>query len=349
MRLPAVLLLTVLALGGAAVQARPAPSWPAGLPVYDHVVIVIEENKDYREIVGNPRAPYLNDVLLREGASFTRMYAEEHNSEGNYFWLFSGSNQGVGFEDRVPSAAVRADYPLTAPNLASELIAAGRTFAGYAEGLPAPGSTAVLAGTYARKHVPYISFGNVPAACNQPFTAFPAEGHFDQLPTVAFVLPDLDDDMHNCVPPTCASPDLGCCIAKGDAWLRTHLDAYLRWARTHNSLLILTFDESDDRTGYAGLTNPAMAPGVLKPCRSADSLQLLQDIQNRIVTIAAGAHIRPGQYPEGRGITHVNLLRTLEAMYGLPRAGAQQPNAAAWGLSGDTIITDIFQPQEARH
>lgn len=343
MRLPAVLLLTVLALGGAAAQGRPTPSWPAGLPVYDHVVIVIEENKDYREIVGNPRAPYLNDVLLREGASFARMYAEEHNSEGNYFWLFSGSNQGVGFEDRVPSAAVRADYPLAAPNLASQLIAAGRSFTGYAEGLPAPGSTAVLAGTYARKHVPYISFGNVPAACNQPFTAFPAEGHFDQLPTVAFVLPDLDNDMHNCVPPNCASPDLGCCITKGDTWLRIHFDAYLRWARTHNSLLILTFDESDDRTGYAGLTNPALATGVLKSCRSADSLQLLRDIQNRIVTIAAGAHIRPGQYPEGRGITHVNLLRTLEAMYGLPRAGAQQPNAAAWGLSGDTVITDIFR------
>lgn len=101
--------------------------------------------------------------------------------------------------------------------------------------------------------------------------------------------------MHNCVPPNCAPPDLGCCIAKGDAWLRTHLDAYLRRARTHNSLLILIFDESDDLTGYAGLT-------------------------------------------------HVNLLRTLEAMYGLPRAGAQQPNAAAWGISGGTIITDIFQP-----
>jgi hypothetical protein len=29
-------------------------------------------------------------------------------------------------------------------------------------------------------------------------------------------------------------------------------------------------------------------------------------------------------------------------MYGLPRAGAQQPNAAGAGISDDYIITDVF-------
>jgi hypothetical protein len=77
--------------------AQPAPPrnvalpWPAGLPVYDHVVIIVEENKDYGEIIGNPNAPYINNVLKAEGANFTRMYGEEHWSQGNYFWLFSGS------------------------------------------------------------------------------------------------------------------------------------------------------------------------------------------------------------------------------------------------------------------
>lgn len=67
-------------------------------------------------------------------------------------------------------------------------------------------------------------------------------------------------------------------------------------------------------------------------------------MQNRIVTIFAGAHVRPGTYDEGKGITHVNLLRTIEAMYGLPPSGAQQPNAAGGGIRDDTIVTDIFQP-----
>jgi hypothetical protein len=30
-------------------------------------------------------------------------------------------------------------------------------------------------------------------------------------------------------------------------------------------------------------------------------------------------------------------------MYGLPRAGAQQTNAAAGGISNDYIVTDIFE------
>src|SRR5439155_2631018 len=65
-----------------------APAWPAVLPRYDHVVIVVEENKDFAQIIGNPAAPYLNR-LAAEGALLTHMFGEEHNSEGNYFWLFS--------------------------------------------------------------------------------------------------------------------------------------------------------------------------------------------------------------------------------------------------------------------
>ncbi len=360
MRRLAVLIGVVLLFGSLSARAEsptaapPAPKagsalWPAGLPVYDHVVIVIEENKDYDEIVGNPKAPYINGVLIREGASFTRMYAEEHNSEGNYFWLFSGSNQGVGFEDEIPSAKALSDYPFTAPNLASQLLAAGRTFRGYAEGLPAAGSTIAHAGLYARKHVPWVSFANVPdgpdaaTSCNLPFSDFPSAGHFDELPTVAFVIPDLDDDMHNCYPPNCLASPLACCISKGDAWLRKNLDGYVRWARGHNSLLILTFDESDDGSDYAGLTNPAVDPRTFGPCKKGGCGQLCQDLQNRIVTVFAGAHLKPGAYTEGKGITHVNLLRTLEAMYGLPRAGAQQPNAAGYGISDDAIVTDVFQ------
>jgi hypothetical protein len=48
-------------------------------------------------------------------------------------------------------------------------------------------------------------------------------------------------------------------------------------------------------------------------------------------------------YSEGRGITHVNILRTIEAMYGLPKSGGQQPNAAGAGIDDETIVTDIFE------
>jgi hypothetical protein len=65
------------------------------------------------------------------------------------------------------------------------------------------------------------------------------------------------------------------------------------------------------------------------------------------VTIFAGAHIKPGFRPdafaEGKGVTHVNVLRTIEAMYGLSKPGRQQPNAEGAGIGDETIITDVFE------
>ena len=162
--------------------------WPEGLPVYDHIVIVMEENKDYSEVIGNPAAPYINEVLKKEGASFTRMFGEEHYSQGNYFWLFSGDNQTVGFDDEIPNAENNPNCPFTTPNLGSQLISKGLSFKGYAESLPVIGFTDDSQGLYARKHVPWISFANVPngetieTSSNLRFADFSED--FNQLPTV---------------------------------------------------------------------------------------------------------------------------------------------------------------------
>ncbi len=347
-RLAIILSLVVVCCGlgrqGVAKDAHPkAPAasahvWPAGLPVYDHIVIVVEENKDYEEIIGNPAAPYINDVLKKEGANFTRMFAEEHFSEGNYFWLFSGDNQTVGFTDQVPSAETDPLYPFRSPNLGEELIGKGYSFKGYSESLPEIGYSGAKQGLYARKHVPWISFANVPngktfaTSSNVRFRDFPADpSQYHTLPTVAFVIPNLVNDMHN-GPITTSIP-------AGDRWLKEHIDPYLQWARSHKSLLILTFDESDDTRWYQGLSNPLVDPDAcVGPGRDRE---YCANIQNRIVTIFAGADIKPGDYPEGKGITHVNILRTIEAMYGLPNAGRQQPNAAGAGMS-DHAVTDVF-------
>ena len=90
------------------------------------------ENHAYGEVIGSPQAPYLNR-LARQGALFTDSRAITHPSEPNYLALFSGSTQGVS-DDSCP-------HQFSAPNLGSELIAAGRTFTGYSESLPAAGSS----------------------------------------------------------------------------------------------------------------------------------------------------------------------------------------------------------------
>ncbi len=315
----------------------PALIWPEGLPVYDHIVIVIEENKDYEEIIGNSEAPYINNVLKKEGASFSQMYGEEHYSQGNYFWFFSGDNQAVGFRDQIPSKENNPNYPFITANLGEQLIKKGLSFKGYAESLPVIGFAGEKDYLYARKHVPWISFANVPngttvaTSSNLRFSDFPSDpARYNPLPTISIVIPNLINDMHN--GPITES------IPAGDRWLQRNIDSYYQWAKSHNSLLILTFDENNDKRAYLGLTNPLVEP---HSCAGRD-LEYCLDLQNRIVTIFAGAHIKPGDYPEGKGITHVNILRTLEAMYGLPKAGAQQPNAAGAGIS-DYIITDVFE------
>jgi len=326
----------------APVRETSALSWPAGLPVYDHIVVVVEENKSYSEIIGNPVAPYINNVLRKEGASFTQMYAEEHPSQGNYFWIFSGDNQGTGFSNRIPSQENNPDYPFESINLGEQLIKKGLSFKGYAESLPEIGFTGDKAanGLYARKHVPWISFANVPngssaaLSSNLRFADFPADpSRYHSLPTVAMVVPNQDNDMHN--GPKTES------IQAGDRWLKENLDTYYQWAKNNNSLLIVTFDESSLKRSYAGLTDPRLDQ---QSCAAQSrNVEECDALQNRIVTIFAGAHIMPGDYPEGQGITHVNILRTIEAMYGLSKAGAQQPNAAAIGITDNSIITDVFK------
>ena len=302
--------------------------------MYDHVVIVIEENKDFEQIIGSPHAPYFNQVLKAGGACFTRMFGEEHHSQGNYFWLFSGDNQGVAFFDKVPEPGSRPDFPFTTENLGHQLLAKGLSFKGYSEGLPAIGCTDKVAkkSHYARKHVPWISFASLPNgstaadSVNLRFSDFPADAKgFASLPTVAFVIPDLTHDMHD--------PPLEESIEKGDAWVKEKLDPYYQWARGHNSLLIVTFDESDDKSNIYGPTNPGV-----------EDVEANKDMRNRIPTLVAGARIKPGDYEEGKGLNHVTLLRTLEAMHGLPRSGRQQKFAAELGISDDQIVTDIFTP-----
>src|SRR4051794_30404045 len=160
--------------------ARPAPERLEGralqaalaFPRPDHVVIVVEENHSFPQIIGSSSAPYLNS-LARSGALFTNSHAQIHPSQPNYLTLFSGITQGVT-DDVTPTR------PYTSPNLGAELIRAGRSFAGYSEGLPGVGSTVSVAGAYYRKHNPWVDWqgarvNGLPSSTNLPFTSFPTQ------------------------------------------------------------------------------------------------------------------------------------------------------------------------------
>jgi hypothetical protein len=259
-------------------------------PAYDHVVLAIFENKRQSQIIGSSDAPYLTG-LAAQGANFTQSFALRHPSQPNYLDLFSGSNQGVT-DNTCP-------HTFASGNLGQQVIASGRTFVGYAENLPSAGSDVCNAdGTlYARRHVPWANFSNLhQATVSRPYSEFPTD--FTRLPTVSWVVPNNCNNMHDCS------------VSTGDAWARRNLDAYAQWAKTHNSLLIVTWDE-DDNCG-AGCVN-------------------------HIATFFVGAHIIPGKYSER--IDHFTVLRTIETMYGLPALGSaahRSPITDAFGTAPPT-------------
>ncbi|MBY8885487.1 alkaline phosphatase family protein [Streptomyces sp. PTM05] len=217
-------LAATLAPHGAAASATPAKAAADAIPTPSHVVVVMEENHSYSDIIGNTsQAPYFNS-LASQGALLTSSFAVTHPSEPNYMALFSGSTYDLTADSCPVNEGSDA-------NLGSELLASGRTFKGYSEGLPKTGSTSCTSGSYARKHSPWINFSNVPASDSVPFSSFPTD--YSTLPTLSFVIPNLDDDMHDGT------------INQADTWLNKNLSAYATWAKANNSLLIVTWDEDD--------------------------------------------------------------------------------------------------------
>ncbi|HKK45410.1 MAG TPA: alkaline phosphatase family protein [Balneolaceae bacterium] len=285
----AIIVVFVMVAFGCSSQSLPRP---------DHVVIVIEENHGFDQLIDNPDAPYING-LANEGLLFTNSHGVAHPSQPNYIALFSGSVQGVE-NDRC----LEGDTPYLTPNLGHELLENGYTFAGYSETMPENGFTGCGEGEsdysngsplYARKHNPWVDWqGNsrtgLPDSTNLTLKEFPDD--FSKLPTVAFVMPNEDNDMHN-------GPD-SLTIKRGDKWLKDNLDSYVQWAKSHNSLFILTFDEDN----------------------------FTED--NRIPTIFVGPMVKNGKY-QGH-VNHYNVLRTIEQIYNLPNAGPakEKPIDGIW-------------------
>ena len=302
----------------------------------DKIVIVVLENKTGGQVLGNKDLPYLND-LAAHGALMTNAYFAQtpytgdspaglpaRPSQPNYLYLLSGNNQGIlpawmnGVGNNLVPAAMR---PFTTPNLGAALIAAGLSYAGFSESLPYPhyddvGDQEKNKDEYRRKHNPTINWVNLtnatvpadearfvlPVAANLAFTntSDPIDGKryrgfaldkngkalgYNSLPTVSLVVPNEQNDAHSGSNAAC------------DAWLMVHIKPYAEWAREHNSLLVVTYDED-------GSTNTSHGDGYKTGI-------------DRIATIFYGpaAHVRVEKYAET--IDHLNVLSTLLDRYGL--------------------------------
>jgi phosphatidylinositol-3-phosphatase len=220
-------LLVVCAGAGAA---------PRPVPAFRHAIVIVFENKARGAVLGNRTAPAFN-AFARRGAVLSGYRGVTHPSLPNYLALVSGSTHGIRSD--CTSCVVKG------PSLADGLEAKGLTWKTFAEGLPRAGWAGPRSGRYAKKHVPFLYFGNVLANTRWrrnvvPLTQFSAR----RLPDFALVVPDMCHDMHDCS------------VAVGDAWLKRFVPRLLG---IEGTAVFVVFDEAYE----AGNGVPALALGPL--------------------------------------------------------------------------------------
>lgn len=289
------------------------------LPTPDHVIIIMMENRGYSNIIGSSNAPYINSLVSGSNcAVFSQSYGVTHPSQPNYISLFSGNNQGVT-NDNTPTGT-----PYSTCNLGSSLLTHSLTFTGFSEDLPSVGSLISTSGNYVQRHCPWTFWqgtgtNRLPSTVHQPYTSFPSATSYSLLPTVSFIIPNLAHDMHN---PT-TSPTTA--ITTGDTWLSNNIPSLVQWVKTHNSLLIIQYDE-DEGIVIGGVT--------------------IGGAGNNIPTMFIGSMVHGGTY--SNHINHFNILRTIEDMYALPRCDSSalyQPITNCWLPAVTTGITNSIIKQ----
>lgn len=191
---------------------------------FKKVVWIVFENEDYQPVMNQPDFARIANY----GASFTRLKAETHPSQGNYIAMIAGSILGVKDDSNVD---------LNESHVGDLLEKAGMRWRVYAEDYPGNCFLDKKSGDYARKHVPFLSFTNVtknPKRCAN----IENENRFFQdfqngtLPEFSMYIPNLKNDGH----------DTG--VDYAGKWLSAKFGNILTSPySTKDTLFIVTFDE----------------------------------------------------------------------------------------------------------
>ncbi|HWZ61628.1 MAG TPA: alkaline phosphatase family protein [Steroidobacteraceae bacterium] len=358
-----VFLLAMLFGEAAHSAAAPAPA----LPAIRHVFVLVLENQSYADTFasGSP-APYLSHTLVSQGALLTQYYAVGHASLDNYLALVSGQAPNdqtqldcpvfSDFSLSMPSLDRNGQalgsgcvYPPLVRTLPDQLEAARFTWKAYMEdmgndprrepatcghvpvGASDPTALATATDQYAAKHNPFVYFHSIiddQARCDSHvvnLTRLPADlASAASTPNYVFITPNLCNDGHD---PKCADGRRGGFVAI-EPFLNHWVPLILGSAAFRaDGLLIVTFDESDGagEEGSAAccaeqpLPGARYAPGFNGPGGG------------RIGAVLLSPFIAPGTV-SAVPYNHYSLLRTIEAIFGLPPLGyAAQPDLKVLG------------------
>jgi phosphatidylinositol-3-phosphatase len=219
-----------------------------------HVFIIVLENREIDQVIGNRAAPYLNR-LARDGALAVRYFAITHPSLPNYLAIVGGSTFGIQSDC--------TDCSARGSNLALQLEDAGVSWRAYMEGMPRPCYPGGFAGGYAKKHNPFAYFPSISDDTNLcanlvPGTSLSHDLESGKFASFSWITPDQCHDAHDCG------------IGAADRYL-SELVPQLLERLGPEGFLVITFDE--------GVTDSGC-------CRIAHG--------GRIATILAGPGVRHG-------------------------------------------------------
>jgi len=339
--LSALCALYPLGAQGAAANARPL------MPHYDHILVIIAENKGFDQLMGHPDwTPNLHRLAALYGNA-TQFYAETHPSEPNYVAMVGGDTFGIrdddayyckpGLKDEFCPASQRPDYvdhTIAARNLADQLAEHHLTWRGYFQDLPAPGSLQPRwpsdknpsedkpNALYAAKHNGFVNFASVNGmpedARKEVFTDFhrlDADLASGTMPNYAHIVPNQCDDMHGMgngrnVPADCneRSDPVGL-IKRGDAMIGRLADKIMASSvwRERGNTAIVITFDEND-----GGERDAGVQG----CCGFDPTSKANRGGGRIPTLVIANH-GPGPMTDPTPYSHYSLLRTTEAAFGI--------------------------------
>ncbi len=270
-------------------NAAPAPQTTAPRTRPPVVFLIVLENHNWADVVGNPSAPYLTHVLLPQASHAARYYNPPglHPSLPNYLWLEAGSNCGV-LDDNPPAD----NHQATTAHLVTLLTHAGIAWRTYVEGIDGRTCPLTAAYPYVPKHTPVVYFddvtnGNDPHAPTciahvRPYTELGPALRSNHVARYITITPSLCDDGHDACAP------LHDPIKQTDAWLARAVPPILQSAAYHRGgVLFITWDE-----GEGGSDGP-------------------------IGLLALSPHAKGHGYTSTLHYTHSALLRTVQEILGV--------------------------------
>lgn len=219
-------------------QIKSQPSvQTTSIPSFDHIVLIILENKPSDQILNNPDAPYLNS-LIKQYSLAANYRSVAVPSLPNYLALIGGSTFDI--ESDCQNCFIRSK------NLIDSLESKGKSWKAYMESMP-KSCFVGSADPYAQRHNPFIYFDDIKnnlSRCNKIVPFDQLDKDLPNVPNFVWITPNLCNDMHDCP------------IKTGDDWLSQQVPKLLNsdMFQKQNSLLVITFDEGSSASNNKVVT-----------------------------------------------------------------------------------------------